>query len=125
MANRFSPVFTIDITTAVNAGQTATITGSGQTTGLGQAFELIGVQVVGSSGCVVTVKNAGAVAAVGFSNALINGSLGSSTTVTNANSTFASTSVITCEVTTANATRISLLCRAIDSVSRVVDVAVA
>ena len=118
MANRFSPVFTIDITTAVNAGQIATVSG------LNQAFELIGVQVVGATGCTVTVKNAGNIAAVGYMNA-INGQLGSSSSVTNANSSFASTAVITCEVSVANSTRISLLCRAIDAVAREVTVTVA
>lgn len=119
MANRFSPVFTIDITTAVNAGQIATVSG------LNQAFELIGVQVVGATGCTVTVKNSGNTAAVGYTNALINGQLGSSSSVTNANSSFASTAVITCEVSVANATRISLLCRAIDALAREVTVTVA
>jgi hypothetical protein len=117
MANRYSPVFTIDITTAVSAGQIATVSD------LNQAFELIGVQVVGSAGAKVTVKNSGATAGIGYVQDNLNGAYGY--TITNANSSFASTAVITCEVATNAVTRITLLCRAIDAVARQITVTVA
>lgn len=119
MANRFAPIRVIDIDSAVNAGQTATITG------LNQAFELVNVLIDGNDGAIATVKNGGLTAAVAYVAGLTNGELGGTTDLTNANCTFAASAAITVEVTQANATRIQLLCRAVDSVAREITVSVA
>lgn len=119
MANRYAPVFVLDIDSAVNAGQTATVTG------LDQSFELVNVKLDGADGCTATVKNAGATAAVAYVAGTTNGQLDSTTDLTNANGTFAANAAITVEVTEANATRVQLLCRAIDTVARSITVSVA
>ena len=120
MANRFSPVYTVDITSAINAGQTATVAS------FGQAFELVNVLVSGNDGANVSVRNTGgAVAAVAVVNGLTAGELGGTTTITNANTTFASTANITIVVTAANVTRVVLFCRAADSIAREITVTVA
>jgi hypothetical protein len=118
MASKYAPVFVLDVDDAVNAGQTATISG------LNQAFELVNVMLDGVDGCRATVKNSGSNAAVAFVAGNTNGQLDSTTNLVNANCSFASTAVITVEITQANATRIQLLCRAIDSVARSVTVTV-
>jgi hypothetical protein len=119
MADRFSPEFVIDITTNVNAGQTATISG------LGQAFELIDLRVAGSNGCTVIVSNNGSSAAFKTVNGIALGWMGDTTILNEANTSFSATAVITAAVTVANATRIELVCRAADAVARPVTVTVA
>lgn len=119
MADRYSPEFVIDIDTNVNAGQTATISG------FGQAFELIDLRVVGADGCRVTVNNNGSQAARKYVNAIALGQMGDTTTLDDAFTAFSSTAVITAVVANANATRIQLVCRAIDSIARQVTVTVA
>ena len=115
MASRYAPIFVLDIDDAVNSGQTATISG------LDQAFELVNVMLDGGE---ATIKNSGANAAVAFVAGNTNGQLDSTTNLVNANCSFASSAVITVEITQANATRIQLLCRAVDSIARAVTVSV-
>lgn len=119
MANRFAPIQVIDIDTAVNAGQTATVSG------LNQAFELVNVFLDGADGCRAVVLNSGSTAATAFVGGVTNGQSDSSTELNNSNCTFAANAVITVQITFANATRIQLLCRAIDSVAREITVTVA
>lgn len=115
----YAPTFVLDIDDAVNNGQTATLSG------LNQSFQLVNVLIDGNSGCVATVKNSGNTAAVAYVAGQTVGAMDSSTRLTNANCTFAATATITVEVIGANATRIQLFCRAIDSVARSVTVSVA
>lgn len=119
MADRYSPEFVLDITTNVNAGQTATISG------LGQAFELVDLRVVGGNGCTVTVSNDGNAAALKTVNGIALGQMGESTLLDETYTAFSSTATITAAVTNANATRIELVCRAVDAVARAVTVTVA
>jgi hypothetical protein len=119
MSDRFSTEFVIDIDTAVNSGQIATISG------FGQAFELTDVRVAGSNGCTVRVANNGSNAAFKTVNGIALGWMGDTTQFNEANVAFSATAVITVAVTVANATRIQLVCRAADAVARTVTVTVA
>lgn len=119
MADRFSPQFVIDITSNVTAGQTATISG------FGQAFELVDLVVAGTSGCRVTVSNDGNQAARRYVNGIGLGQLGDTVSLTDANTSFSATAVITALVENADATRIQLVCRAADAIARPVTVSIA
>lgn len=115
----YAPIFVLDIDEAVNSGQSATIQG------FGQSFQLVNVMLSGSDGCVATVKNGGNTAAVAYVVGTASGQADSTTRITNANCTFASTATITVQVTGANATRIQLLCRAVTGLARSITVSVA
>ena len=103
MADRSSPCGIIDITTAVNSGQTATVTS------VLSGFELVYVSVQGANGCTATVKKNGNTAAV--ANYATGAPVTQGCTITNANASFASADTLTIEITGANATRITLFTR--------------
>lgn len=100
---KFSPTFSIDIVDDFAAPSSCTVTNPGQ------AFELVDVVCSGTALGVVTVKkntNAGATAAVSTLAAA-----GSSTQVTDANTSFAATDNIWVGVATQPVTRVTLICR--------------
>jgi hypothetical protein len=99
----FSPTFCIDITTDIPATKSVTVTNPGQ------AFELVDVCVSGTATAVATVKKnttGGTTAAVATVIAA-----GSSCQINDANSSFAATDNVWVGVATADATRVTLLCR--------------
>ena len=119
MANRASPCGIIDITSAINAGQTATVTS------VLDAFELVHVAVTGADGCVAAVKKNGATAAVATYHVENGGDPTNSCVITNANTSFSTADALTIEVTGANATRVTLFTRYPDAYADVLTVAVA
>jgi hypothetical protein len=119
MANRASPCGIIDITSAVNAGQTATVTS------VLDAFELVHVAVTGADGCVATVKKNGNIAAVATYHIEGGGDPTNSCLITNANAGFTTADALTIEVTGANATRVTLFTRYPDAYADVLTVVVA
>jgi len=119
MANRASPCGIIDITSAINAGQTATITS------VLDAFELVHVAVTGSAGCVATVKKNGNIAAVATYHFPGGGDPTNSCSITNVNASFTPADALTIEVADANATRVTLFTRYPDAYADVLTVVVA
>lgn len=119
MADRSSPCGVIDITTAINAGQTATITS------VESDFELVHVVVTGADGCVATVANGGATAAVATYHIEGGGDPTNSCLITNANATFTTADALTIAVTGANATRVTLFTRYPDAYADTLTVTVA
>ncbi|MBO73844.1 MAG: hypothetical protein CMD33_01060 [Flavobacteriales bacterium] len=119
MADRASPCGIIDITTGINAGQTATITS------VLSDFELVGVSVSGDNGVIATVKKNGTTAAVAYRAGSTNGNLDSSTQITNANASFAAADALTIEITQANATRVTIFTRYPDAYADILTVVVA
>lgn len=119
MSASYSPLFIIDIDEALAVGQTATITA------LGIPFELVSVNVVGGTGCRIAVTNNGNGAAVAYFNPIIAGQLGNSTTIIGTYAQFDADATIVCTAATEAATRVQLICRAIDSRARAVTVVVA
>ena len=115
----YSPTFVLDVSDAVSAGQTATITG------LNQSFHLVNVLIDGNSGSIAFVKNSGATAAVAYVAGQTVGAMDSSTRLFNTNCTFAANAAITIEILGSDASRIQLFCRAIDSLARNITVSVA
>jgi hypothetical protein len=119
MANRASPSGIIDITTAVNNGQTATITS------VISDFELVWVVLTGADGCIATVKKNGVTAAVATYHVENGGDPTNSCVITNAQSSFSTSDVLTIAVTGANASRITLMTRFPDAYADPLTVAVA
>jgi hypothetical protein len=105
MANKASPSGILDITSAVNNGQTATITS------VISDFELVWVVITGADGCIATVKKNGVTAAVATYHVENGGDPTNSCVITNAQTSFSSTDVLTVAVTGANVLRITLMTR--------------
>ena len=119
MADRQSPCGVIDITTAINSGQTATVTS------VLDAFELVNVAVTGADGCTATVQKNGATAAVATYHVEDGGDPTNSCVITNANTSFSTADALTIVVSGANATRVTLFTRYPDEYADVLSVAVA
>lgn len=117
MSAKSSSSGVIDITTAINNGQTATIG-----TRL-DAFELVWVTVEGADGAIATVKKGAATAAVAYYVAGPPVTQGCS--ITNANTSFTSTDSLTVAITGANATRVTLFCRYPDAYAYNLSISVA
>lgn len=98
MANRESPLGCIDITSPINAGQTATISNKLS------AFELVGAVVYGAAGVTATIQKNGVTAAV----ARYTATEGNDCTLVNAQASFATADSLTIVVSGANATRVVL-----------------
>lgn len=119
MADRQSPCGVIDITTAINSGQTATVTS------ILDAFELVHVAVTGLDGCIATVKKGANTAAVATYHVENGGDPTNSCVITNANTSFTTADALTIEITGANATRVTLFTRYPDEYADKLTVAVA
>ena len=98
MANRESPMGCIDITSAINAGQTATVSNELS------AFELVGAVVYGAAGVTATIQKNGVTAAV----ARYTATEGNDCTLVNAQASFVTADSLTIVVAGANATRVVL-----------------
>ncbi len=98
MANRESPMGCIDITTAINAGQTATVANELS------SFELIGAVVYGAAGVTATIRKNGVTSAV----ARYTATEGNDCTLVNAQASFKPADSLTIVVAGANATRVVL-----------------
>lgn len=114
MANRESPMGCIDITTAINAGQTATVSNELS------AFELIGAVVYGVAGVTATIRKNGVAAAV----ARYTATEGNDCTLVNAQASFKPADSLTITVAGGNATRVVLHTRFPDASAFPLDVTV-
>jgi|694.fasta_scaffold66528_7 hypothetical protein len=113
---KYSPVFCVDVTDDFAIGNATTITNPGQ------AFQIIDVVASGTTAAVVTVRKntgAGATAAVAIVSvqAAPASTNGSTCTTTDANVAFTSSDNIHITVTVAAVTRVTLVCRAVDSLA--------